>query len=173
VFTKHLTGKVLSERGRGGNTAKLRQIGSELAERDAALGRLEQTISDQKHQIESLRQAVKQAEFQNGVLEQSYAKQLSEARDRAAAAEQAMADQEAQIADLEIDRKAINDKLADAQSRLDMFGTEAASIDEILDSLASPTETSVARKSNATVETPAPTNEEMLAPDVMFAGKRK
>lgn len=176
MLTKRITGKSRTERNRDDASDKVCRLGAAIEERDAAIGRLEQTIAEQTAQIETLRQELDQASFQTGILEQSYSTQLSEARERAAAAEQSVDDQQTRIAELETDQRELNSELAGARARLDtLSGSDAATIDELLAGCSSQREQRPLVNPEDTVDEPVDrqTLDEMLAPDVMFAGKSK
>ena len=155
--------------------AKARKLSAVVAERDAALERLKETVTEQTSQIAELEKALADAKFQTGILEQSYAKQLSEARDRADCAEKCAYDRSERISELEAREKELSSELADAKSRLDLFGPEAGSIDEMLESFSKPKEQPHMDELTPEVDPDddAKRLEEMLAPDLMFAAKRK
>lgn len=155
--------------------AKARKLAAAIAERDAALKSLEETVAEQNTQIEELRKLLDEAKFQSGILEQSYAKQLAEARDRANNAEKSVDDSQSRISELEVSEKALRSELGDAKSRLDMFGPEAGSIDEMLESFSQPKDQPTRHEMAAEVDPvddPQPV-EEMLAPDLMLTANRK
>jgi predicted nucleic acid-binding Zn-ribbon protein len=153
----------------------VRNLNAAIEERDAVIGRHEETICEQQAHIESLRQALEQAKFKTGILERSYSTQLQEARERGVAAERSAGDQKLQIAELEASHKALTRELAEARSKLDLFGPEEASIDEMLTSFSTTREQPFRRDSEAQVDAPVDpqTLDEMLPPDVMLAGKKK
>jgi chromosome segregation ATPase len=176
VLSNLKTGKSRAERTRNDASDKVRRLGAAIEERDATIGRLEQTIAEQTVQIETLQQELDQANFQTGILEQSYSTQLSEARERAAAAEQSVDDQQTRIAELETDQRALDSELAGVRARLDTLGgSDAATIDELLAGCSSPEDQAPLIDPDDTVDEPVDPQslEEMLAPDVMFAGKSK
>ncbi len=152
-----------------------RELRAAIEERDAAIERLEQTISELTAQTGTLQRSLDDAEFKTGILKQSYSTQLCEARERAEAAEQSITDQQTRIEELEADHKALNRELAGARARLDSIYPDEASIDELLDSFSMRQARTRAPRSDDLVDEPADQElpEEMLAPDVMFAGKRK
>jgi chromosome segregation ATPase len=170
-----MKGKGRAEPAGDPSTDEARKLRAAIEERDASIRRLEQTISEQKAEIATLEQALKQANFKAGILEQSYSTQLREAREHAVAAEQATADQQTRIEELEAHHQELNKELAEARARLDLFGPDASSIDELLGRLSIPEEQVSAHDSDLLVDEPGDpqTPEEMLAPDVMFAGKGK
>jgi dGTP triphosphohydrolase len=67
-------------------------------ERDALIKRLEQALAEERKNSATLRATVDNLRFQTETLEKSYAKQLADARQRGAAAEQALATHNAQTA---------------------------------------------------------------------------
>ena len=175
MLTKHLTGKFRTKSSDDVAKDATRKLRAVLDERDATIRQLEQTIAEHESQMNSLRRDLEQADFRTQTLEQSYATQLGEARDRAETAECSVAEQQTRITELELGHKKLKRDLDDAKSRLDMFGPEAASIDEMLASFSIPKEKPTIPASETAAEEPlaSHSNDEMLAPDVMFSGKRK
>lgn len=151
------------------------ELRAEIAERDAAIKSLEEKISEQNLRIEELSAALKDSEFKAGILEQSYAKQLTQARERAEAAEQSVTDQQDAVDELEKRAKSLSSELQDAKSRLDMFGPEAGSIDEMLESFSKPKEQSGIHRADDIVDAPfdSENTDELIAPELMLAAKRK
>ena len=111
---------------------KARRLLADLKARDAEIARLQDAGAELEATIETREQELQQARFKNETLERSYATQLQAARERAETAEAAAAEKEPRIKDLEIALKLLQRKFDDAQARLDMFGPETASIDELL-----------------------------------------
>jgi len=175
VFSTRIKGKAPAESAGNVSGDKTRELEAALKERDAAIDLLDQTISEQIAQIETLRQALEDAKFKSGILEQSYSTQLREARGRAAAAEQSLSDQQNLIQELESTRNELNKELSAARSRLDSFGRDEPSIDDLLESFTMSQETISPRRSDDLIDRSADpqTHEDMLAPDVMLAGKNK
>jgi chromosome segregation ATPase len=181
VLTKTLTGKFkavaaahAAVRAAGDRTKKLQAV---IEARDAEIGRLEELLSEEKASVAELRGELKQSEFQNGVLDTSYAKQLEEARVRAEKAEQTVEEQQARIDELEKAHHMLERELDSARARLDMIAPDdGASIDDLLATFSQPKDQTIAADKAAHVETivEAQSSEEMLAPDVMFtkSGKR-
>ena len=175
MLTRHITGRFRVDSTGSGESDRVRNLNAAIEERDAAIGRHEQTITEQQAHIETLQKSLEQAKFKTAILERSYSTQLKEARERGAAAERSAGDQKQQIAELEASHKALTKELAEARSKLDLFGPEEASIDEMLASFSTTREQPFRRDSEAQVDAPADpqTLDEMLPPDVMLAGKRK
>jgi chromosome segregation ATPase len=175
VLTKRFTGKGSAEPTRSLTSEETRDLAAAIEERDAAIACLEQTLTEQQTHIAMLRDALERAKFKTRILEQSYSTQLDEARKSAAAAERSAADQRARIAELEASHEAVTKELAEARAALDSSRPDAVSIDEMLASFAVPREPTLAHDLEG--ETDAPTDpqaiQEMLAPEVMFAGKGK
>ena len=119
--------------------------------------------------------ALEQEKFKIGILEQSYSTQLRDERERAAVAEQSIIDQQTRIEELEADHKDLTSELAGVRARLEPFGPDPASIDELLESSSIPQEQSCLHQSDETADESVDPEvpDEMLAPDAMFAGKSK
>ncbi|MGD2167881.1 MAG: hypothetical protein PVF63_07205 [Gammaproteobacteria bacterium] len=175
MLSKHLTGRSRTAADLGRADDKTNDLAAAIADRDAAIGDLEQTISEQREEIAKLRAALEQADFRAETLERSYSTQLGEARDRAAAAEESASDRQTRISELEASHKVLSRELADARATLASFGSDAASIDELLESFSRPRERAVLHGTDGAIDAPVEpeTLEELLAPDVMFAGKSK
>jgi chromosome segregation ATPase len=175
VLTKYLTGKGRAETAGTVSSDHACRLSAAIEERDAAIARLEQTISEQKAHIETLEHALEQAKFRTKIVEQSYSTQLREAREHAAAAEQSATDQQTRIDELEADHEELKREFAGARARLESFGPDAASIDEFLESFSMPQEQTRSHDPDDVVDESVDPQmlEEMLAPDVMFAGKGK
>ena len=173
MLTKILKNAVRTEPTGNASTDEACELSAAIAERDAAIERLEQTVSEQRAQIETLEQALEQAKFQTGVLERSYSTQLRDAREHAASVEQSITDTQTWIQDLEADHTELNKKLAEANAKLDLFGSDSASIDELLESSSMPEEPARPHGSDEMIDEPIErqTTEEMLAPEVMIANK--
>ena len=152
-----------------------RDLAAALEARDAAIAELEQTLAKHEAKIASLRDALDQAQFKTRILDQSYSTQLGEARRRATAAERLVAEQQTRIAELDARHTELEKELAEARTTLESFGPEAASIDEMLASFAVPQDQPLAHDPAGEVDPPADPQalEEMIAPEVMFAGKGK
>jgi chromosome segregation ATPase len=175
VLTKYLTSKGRAEMAGTVSSDQARKLRAAIEERDAAIARLEQTISEQKAHIETLEHTLEQARFRTKIVEQSYSTQLREARERAVAAEQSITDLRSRIEELEADHKELDRELAGARARRESFGPDAASVDEFLESSSMPQEQTRLHDSDDVVDESVDPQmlEEMLAPDVMFAGKSK
>lgn len=187
MLTKFLIGKGLAEPASSVASDEEAKLRAEIEDRDAAIRRLEQTIAEQNAQISALEDALEQAKFQTGILEQSYSTQLRKARERAASAEKSIVDQGARTAELEVDVKKLNNELAEARAKLGSWTPDAASIDELLDGVSTPQKQTRLHDSDDMADNPDRsdvtddaedpddpwTSEDMLAPDVMFAGKSK
>lgn len=175
MLTNFLKDRARTEPTGDASTDEACKLSAAIAERDAAIERLEQTISEQIVQIETLEQALEQAKFQAGVLEQSYSTQLRDAREHAATAERSMAETQTWIQDLEAGHTELNKKLAEANAKLDLFGSDSVSIDQLLESSSMPEEPARPHGSDEMIDEPIErqTTEEMLAPDVMIADKGK
>jgi chromosome segregation ATPase len=175
VLTKHLTGRFLTKPADDAVAKATRKLRAAIQERDAAIAQLEKRISEHETHVESLRLELEQSGFKAQTLEQSYSTQLAEARERARMAEESIIEQQTRIVELEADYKITRRKLDDAQARLDMFGPEAASIDEMLASFSIPRERPGMFDGEAPDDAPVEPQslEEMLAPDVMFSAKQK
>jgi len=173
VLTKRFTGKGRAEHAAGLASEEVRQLNAALADRDAAIAGLEQTVAAQQAQIATLEAALERAKFQARIREQGHSTQLSAASERAVAAERLLADQQARLGELEASRDALARKLADVPRVREAPALDAVSIDEMLESFARPQEPSP--RSEPDYEDDSPTGsftiEEMLPPDVMFAGK--
>ena len=175
MLTKRSTGDHSEEPDRS-PTEELRKLTAAIEERDATIATLERTLAEERAHIETLRDALERAKFQTRILEQSYSTQLGEARERAAAAEQAITQQQVRIAELEASHKRVDRELADVRARLDSLGPkDTASIDELLAAFSVPREQPRVRDSADEADTPTDAQllEEMLAPEVMFAAKGK
>jgi chromosome segregation ATPase len=173
--TKHFTGKFRTGSAGSSASEEARDLTAAIEERDAAIASLERTLAEQQAHIETLRDAIERAKFQTRILEQSYSKQLGEARERADAAEHAVTELQSQSAELEKAHEQLTKELAEARASLDSFGREALSIDEMLASFEVPRDQPLAHDSGGEADAPMDPQaiEEMLAPDVMFAGKGK
>ena len=172
MLTKYLPGKKRSEAQEAASGGQYEHFIVALQERDEKISRLEQTVHDQNARIEALAQALEQAEFRAETLERSYATQLREARERTAVDEQSIAAQQSRIDELEADQKKISRDLQRARARLEPFGPDPASIDELLEGPmpeSQPITDDMVDAVDASVDSQTP--EEMLSPDVVFADK--
>jgi dGTP triphosphohydrolase len=88
-------------------------------ERDAVIKRLEQTVAEERQKSATLRETVDNLQFKSETLEKSYAKQLADARQRCAAAEQALAAHNTAIAAFGNDREDTIRLLTDARTELE------------------------------------------------------
>lgn len=70
-----------------------------LEERNATIKRLEAALAEERRNAAALREASDQLRFKAEILEKSYAKQLADARQKTAEAQQALADHRAKIAE--------------------------------------------------------------------------
>jgi hypothetical protein len=174
VFTRHFT------RGRGVEAAgsptseETARLSAEIEARDTTIAALERTLAEHEAQIATLTHALEQEAFRTRILEQSYATQLAEARERAASAERLDGEQRARIAELEKSHAALTRQLAEARPTRDPSGPDAVSIDELLASFAAPRARLRADDPDAVpaVPTDRDSAEEMLPPQVMLAGKK-
>jgi hypothetical protein len=84
--------------------------------REAAMERLERELAEQREAAKTLRESLDAATFKTEILEKSYAKQLSEARDKLAATESELKEKEEILANLggghEHTLRELNDALA-------------------------------------------------------------
>lgn len=172
MLTKYLKDKDHAEPAADESADEAGELRAAIEERDAAINRLEQTLADQIARIETLEQELEQAKFKTGILEQSYSTQLSDAREHAATIEKSMTDTQARNRELEAGYKELENKLAEANAKLDYFGPETESIDELLESSSVRDEQPNPQGSDEMIDAPIEreTTEEMLAPDIMFAG---
>jgi TolA-binding protein len=112
----------------------------EVDERDEAISRLEREIEAERDNAVALRKTIDEQQFRIDVLEQSYSKQLDDARDRAEKAESALEAEKARSAELETLRDTLTAERDTAQRDLKrMTGREHASV-----SFGSPTASSAA-----------------------------
>ena len=144
-----------------------------LEERDAAIARLEQTLTEQQAHVAALQDALERAKFQARILEQSYSTQLGAAGKRAAASERLAADQRTRITELEACGEKLAKELAEARPVHEPLEREAESIDEMLASFAVARERPLLHDRDGVVDPPAVAQAvgEMLPPEVMFAAK--
>ena len=132
---------------------KSKKLQAAIKARDDEIERLEEVLAEEKAKIADLKSVAKQAEFQNEVLETSYAKQLEEARARADEAEQTVADQQAQLTEFEKANHMLTRELDSARARLDMIcPDDGATIDELLTSFAKPKTQTIAADKDSQVE---------------------
>jgi len=135
VLTKHSTDPGRAEPTGSLTSEDTPNLAAAIEERDVAIASLERTLTEQQAHVETLRDALERAKFQTRILEQSCSTQLGEARERAAVAEQSVADLQTRIAALEASHENLTKQLAEARAALDSFGPDAAPIDEMLASL--------------------------------------
>jgi len=88
-------------------------------ERDAAIERLERAVAEEREHAATLRNTVEDLRFKAEILEKSYSKQLADARERTRAAEQALAERDARIAQLESAHKDTEQLLSEARAELE------------------------------------------------------
>ena len=88
-------------------------------ERDTLIKRLEQALAEERKNCSTLREAVDDLRFKTETLEKSYAKQLADARQKAATAEQALAAHQAQLATFGADREETIRLLTEARAELE------------------------------------------------------
>ena len=165
--------RLRAESAEGVSGDKSRRLAAELRIRDREIERLKGVIADKDNEIETFRQELRQAGFRYETLERSYSTQLEKARERADCAERSLIEQKEQFAELETSHKMLRRDFDAARSRLDMFGPEAASIDEIL-AASAPKAEPVERIEPSEPAELTDTSEslcEMLDPGVMFARK--
>ena len=176
MLSKQLTAKIARPGADNGAAERIRELNAQIAERDAALATLEQTLAEQAEQLEVLRDALERSKYQTGILERSYATQLEEARGRADTAEASLAEQTERLSELEREQHRLANELEAARARLDMIGpTDAATIDDLLEQFSVPQPRTRERDRDERVEEPEEPGslEEMLSADVMFAGKAR
>jgi dGTP triphosphohydrolase len=87
-------------------------------ERDTLIRRLEQALAEERKNSSTLREAVDDLRFKTETLEKSYAKQLADARQKAATAEQALAAHKAEVATFGADREETIRLLTEARAEL-------------------------------------------------------
>lgn len=87
-------------------------------ERDARIKRLEQALAEERKNSSTLREAVDDLRFKTETLEKSYAKQLADARQKSATAEQALAAHKAEVATFGADREETIRLLTEARAEL-------------------------------------------------------
>ena len=92
--------------------------------RKEVIERLERAVADEREHSATLRRTVEDLTFKIGVLEQSYSKQLEDARRRFEAAEQRAADLAARVAEFESTREDAVQLLTDAKIELDRLTAE-------------------------------------------------
>ena len=88
-------------------------------ERGAIIKRLEQAVAEERQKAQMLRETVDNLQFKSETLEKSYAKQLADARERCAKAEQALAAHNTAIAAFGNDREDTIRLLTDTRSELE------------------------------------------------------
>jgi chromosome segregation ATPase len=178
MLTKRFTGKGHAEEdARSLTSEEARNFTAAIEERDAAIAHLERTLTEQRAQVATLRDALERAQFKTRILEQSYSTQLAEARERAAAAERSAADQQTRITELEARHEELAQELAasrTSRASRESLEANAVSIDEMLASFTVPRERPLAFDSEGAADAPSDSQaiEEMLAPEVMFAARR-
>jgi DNA repair exonuclease SbcCD ATPase subunit len=84
-------------------------------ERDAIIERLERTVAEERKNSAKLRNTVEDLRFKAEILEKSYAKQLADARQRSATAEQHLADQTALETSREETMRQLNETRAELE----------------------------------------------------------
>jgi chromosome segregation ATPase len=104
---------------RGASNPAERAAPSVPDERDAAIAQLERALADGVEQIATLRESLEQSRFRAEILEKGYSTQLADARKRSAAAEQALADQQAHTAELDAAREEMTKQLAEMREQLE------------------------------------------------------
>lgn len=90
-------------------------------ERDAVIRRLERTLAEERQNSATLRETVDNLQFRSETLEKSYAKQLADARQRGAAAEQALAAHNTAIAAFGSDREDTIRLLTEVRTELEQM----------------------------------------------------
>jgi hypothetical protein len=88
-------------------------------ERDEAIARLEREIEAERDNAAGLRKTIDEQSFRIEVLEQSYSKQLDDARARAEKAEAALAAEKTRASELEIQRDTLTSERDAARKELD------------------------------------------------------
>lgn len=89
------------------------------ADLQATVERLERAIEDERQHSASLRSTVNELRFQAEILEKSYSKQLADARQTAEAAQSNVGEHLDRITELESERDAAIQMLADAKAKYD------------------------------------------------------
>lgn len=176
MLSKHLTGKFRAVAAASVAVDKTRRMRALIQARHSEIERLEQTITEQDAKIAGLKAELREAEFKAGVLEQSYATQLEEARSRAAAAEEALEAQHVHVAELESAHQTLTREFGHVKARLDsIFPDDGLTVDELLENFSTSARRSFAEDPDAQVDAPPDPRllEEMLPVDVMFTRKRK
>ncbi len=159
-------------------------------ERDATIELLERTLADEREAAAALQKEFDALRFRLEVLERSYAKQLAEARERCAAAERAVADQQGRNATVEEELAATVRQLADAKDMVERLWASAGCGRRPRPSDADPAESTINALlgdaswldpkgpppdaegpvySRVKAEDAVPENE-MIAPDLVFPG---
>lgn len=170
--------------------------------RELKIERLERAIDDERRHSAELRATVDDLKFKMGILEQSYSKQLEDARKRSDAAESRIAEQGVRIAELDQARQDAIELLGETKTEIDRLTQER---DQLRRQLASRDGWQVegavddysgdegtinalmndarwmrdrkpgedkAKERVQDVETDASPSEELIAPDLVFADRK-
>lgn len=155
-------------------------------ERDLAIERLERTLAEEREHAATLRTLVEELRFKNEILEKSYSKQLADARERMAAAEQALSDRVARIAELEGECERATRSLSEARAALEQFsglghapGSRIETIEELMQDTSRMRRPPEAIRENGQLDLKIDADqqdgpsEDMLAPELLFAGRNR
>ncbi|HSG63389.1 MAG TPA: hypothetical protein VLD39_00240 [Gammaproteobacteria bacterium] len=101
--------------------------------RDARIERLERELAEEQEHTARLRSTLNELHFKIEILEKSYSKQLRDARQRAEHAEQGLAEQKAQLGELDGAKQATAQSLSDIKAELERVTTERDRLRRALD----------------------------------------